>query len=167
MRGTTSQSRTSVLAFVSLFVAALSLTAAFYQNYIQTKYVEAIQRNVSRAEYNRACRDVIEAYFQVKLKVGLILSERAGSAAGMQDAMFAIEAANAVSRIGAFGTYLANYQNEDVRYRYTQLTWELQRIVLNARQSGEREIDKLFAKVDALFAQMNEDCAKTAKAAPL
>jgi hypothetical protein len=92
MRGLTSQERTSVLALVSLFVAALSLTAAFYQNYIQTKYVEMIQRNVSRGEYNRACRDVIEAYFQVKLKVGLMLSERGGAAEG-KEAMFDIEAA--------------------------------------------------------------------------
>jgi hypothetical protein len=38
---------------------------------------------------------------------------------------------------------------------------------LNARQVAERDLDKLFAKADALFAQMNEDCVKTAKAAPL
>jgi hypothetical protein len=167
MRGLTSLERTSLLAFVSLFFAGFSLMTALYQNYIQTKYVEAVQRNVSRAEYNRACRDVIEAFFQVKLKVGLILAERPAAAGAMQDALFEAEAANAVSRIGAFGTYLANFRNEDVRYRYTQLTWELQRIVLGARQSAERDLDKMFVKADALFAQMNEDCVKTAKAAPL
>jgi hypothetical protein len=167
MRGLTSLERTSLLAFVSLFFAGFSLLTSLYQNYIQTKYVEAIQRNVSRAEYNRACRDVIESYFQVKLKVGLMLAERAGTTGAMQDAMFEAEAANAVSRIGAFGTYLANFQNEDVRYRYTQLTWELQRIVLNARQAAERDLEKMFAKADELFAQMNDDCVKTAKAAPL
>ena len=44
-----------------MVLALLSVCAALYQNYIQTRYVDAIQRNVSRAEYNRACRDIIEA----------------------------------------------------------------------------------------------------------
>jgi hypothetical protein len=161
------QSRTSILATCSIFVAGLSLTAAFYQNYIQTKYVDTIQRNVSRAEYNRACRDIIEAYFQVKLRVGLIVSEQAGSMDAMKAGMFEIEAANAASRVGAFGTYLANFQNEDARYQYTQLTFELQRIVLTARQGSERDVGKLFEKADAMFARMNDDCVKTARAAPL
>ena len=50
--------------------------------------------------------------------------------------MLEIEAANAVSRVGAYGTYLANYRDDDVRYQYTQLTLELQRIVLAARAGG-------------------------------
>jgi ABC-type multidrug transport system fused ATPase/permease subunit len=166
MRNLNTQERTSLLAFLSIVLAILSVCAALYQNYIQTKYVDAIQRNVSRAEFNRACRDLIEAYFQVKLRVGLLLSERTGSAGAMPE-MFAIEAANAVSRIGAFGTYLANYQNEDVRFRYTQLTRELQRLVLTARQGAERDLEKLFQKADELFTGLNEDCVKTAKAAPL
>jgi hypothetical protein len=164
MRSWNTQERTSLLAFLSIFLAILSVCAALYQNYIQTKYVDAIQRNVSRSEYNRACRDIIEAYFQVKLRIGLLLSERAGSTI---PAMFEIEAANAVSRIGAFGTYLANFQNEDIRYRYTQLTFELQRLVLTARQGAERDLDKLFSKADELFTGLNDDCVKTAKAAPL
>jgi hypothetical protein len=166
MRNLNTQERTSLLAFLSIVLAILSVCAALYQNYIQTKYVDAIQRNVSRAEFNRACRDLIEAYFQVKLRVGLLLSERTGSAGAMPE-MFEIEAANAVSRIGAFGTHLANFQDEDIRYRYTQLTSELQRIVLSAREAAERDLNKLFAKADELFAGLNEDCVKTAKAAPL
>jgi hypothetical protein len=163
MRSWNTQERTSLLAFLSIFLAILSVCAALYQNYIQTKYVDAIQRNVSRAEYNRACRDIIEAYFQVKLRIGLLLSERTGA----MPAMFEIEAANAVSRIGAFGTYLANFQSEDVRFRYTQLTSELQRLVLTARQGAERDLEKLFQKADELFSGLNEDCVKTAKSAPL
>ena len=104
---------------------------------------------------------MIEAYFQVKLRVGLMLSERA------LPGTMEIEAGNAVSRVGAYGTYLANFRNEDVRYQYTQLTLELQRIVLSARSGGERDIDKLFARADELFARMNDDCVQTAKAAPL
>jgi len=164
MKGFASQEHTSLLALLSIVLALLSVCAALYQNYIQTKYVETIQRNVSRSEYNRACRDIIEAYFQVKLKVGFMLSEHAGAA---MPATAEMEAANAVSRVGAFGTYLANFQNEDIRYRYTQLTLELQHIVLAARQSGERDLEKIFAKADELFTSLNDDCVKTAKAAPL
>lgn len=166
MRLWTSQDRTSALAFLSMILAILSVCTALYQNYIQTRYVDAVQRNVSRAEYNRACRDIIEAYFQVKLKMGLLLSERAGSGTAMPG-MFEMEAANAVSRIGAVGTYLANFQNEDIRFRYTQLSWELQRLVLTVRENPERDLNKMFAKADEMFASLNEDCVKTAKAAPL
>jgi hypothetical protein len=154
--------RSTWLAFLSIGLACLTVSAALYQNYIYTQLLDVIQRNVSRAEYSRACRDVIEAYFQVKLRVGLVLAEPP-SAAGMLD----VEAANAVSRVGAYGTYLANYRDEDVRYQYTQLTLELQRIVLAARTAGERDLDRLFGKADDLFARMNDDCVKTAKAAPL
>src|SRR5262245_154938 len=166
MRLWTSQERTSALALLSMVLAILSVCTALYQNYIQTRYVDAVQRNVSRAEYNRACRDIIEAYFQVKLKVGLLLSER-DSASSTMSGMFEMEAANAVSRIGAVGTYLANFQNEDIRYRYTQLSWELQRLVLTLRENPERNLGKMFAKADELFAGLNDDCVKTAKAAPL
>ena len=158
--------RTSLLALLSIGLAALTVSAAVYQNYIYTRLLDAIQRNVSRTEYSRACRDVIEAYFQVKLRVGIIVTERTGAPNG-QPGMLDIEAANAVSRVGAYGTYLANYRDDDVRYQYTQLTLELQRIVLAARAGGERDLDRLFAKADELFARMNDDCVQTAKAAPL
>jgi hypothetical protein len=153
--------RTPLLALMSIGLAMVTVSAAVYQNYIYTKLLDTMQRNVARTEYSRACRDVIEAYFQVKLRVGLALTGRASP--GMME----IEAANAVSRVGAYGTYLANYRNDDVRYQYTQLTLELQRIVLSARQGGEHDVDKLFGKADELFARMNEDCVQTAKASPL
>ena len=74
---------------------------------------------MARAEYNRACRDLIEAYFQVKLNP----ADRAhrGPYAGRNTAesMLEIEAANAVSRFAALGTYLANFQNEDKRVEYS------------------------------------------------
>jgi hypothetical protein len=158
--------RSSLLAFLSIGLAMITVSAAVYQNYIYTRLLDTIQRNVARTEYSRACRDVIEAYFQVKLRVGLVLTERA-AAAGGQPGMMEMEAANAVSRVGAYGTYLANYRDDDVRYQYTQLTQELQRIVLAARAGAERDLDRLFAKADELFARMNDDCVKTAKSAPL
>jgi hypothetical protein len=157
--------RSSLLALLSIGLAAITVSAAIYQNYIYTRLLVAIQSNVSRTEYSRACRDVIEAYFQVKLRVGLLLANPAGTAGarGMLD----VEASNAVSRVGAYGTYLANFQNEDVRHQYTELTRELQRVVLAASGGRERDLDTAFAKADALFVRMNDDCARTAKAAPL
>jgi hypothetical protein len=152
--------RSRVLVYLSLVIACGSLAAAFYQNWIYTRQLDTIQRNVARGEYIRACRDIIETYFQVKLKVGLMMSRE-----GADNGMFAIEAANAVSRLGGIGTYLANFQNEDIRFRYTQLTNELTRVVMSAREKGEAE--KLFAKADELFAGLNEDCVKTAKAVGL
>jgi 5'-deoxynucleotidase YfbR-like HD superfamily hydrolase len=172
MKASSMPNGTTLLAGFSMLLAIMSLAAAFYQNYIQTKYVEAIQRNVSRAEYNRACRDLIEAYFQVKLKVGLIARaaerERAPNGAGAgAESMLEVEAANAISRFAALGTYLANFQNEDTRYQYTQLSWTLEKVLPLARNTAQVELAKLFEPADKLFAAMNDDCVRTAKAAPL
>ena len=155
----------------------MSVGAAVYQNYIYTQQlniftqqIEVLQRNVSRGEYIRTCKEVIDAYFQVKLKVGVIARaaarERTANAA-MADTMMELEAATAVSRVGALGTYLANFQNEDIRYQYTQLTWTLEKHSATARTTPPAELDKLFEPADALFSAMNDDCVKTAKAAPL
>jgi hypothetical protein len=162
-----SMERPALLALLSLLVALVTVSAALYQNYIYTKQLEAIQRNVVRSEFIRACRDVIEAYFQTKLRVGLILGQGSATGGGPVKGQHEIEAANAVSRLGAIGTYLANFQNEDIRFRYTMLTRELSRIVLAASHSSETDVDKLFAKADELFTGMNDDCVKLAKAVPL
>jgi hypothetical protein len=85
----------------------------------------------------QTCKEIIEVYFQVKLKVGVILVDatRAQAANGSARAnmMVDVEASNTVARFGALGTFLANFQNEDIRYRYTMLTWELAKIVKAAR----------------------------------
>ncbi|MCZ7656945.1 MAG: hypothetical protein M5U07_03400 [Xanthobacteraceae bacterium] len=150
--------RSRYLVYLSLVIACGSLVAAFYQNFVYTRQLDTIQRNVARGEYIRACRDIIETYFQVKLKVGLMLAPRNGG--GAND-MFAVEAANAVSRLGGIGTYLANFRDEDIRFRYTQLTDELTRIVMAARVA--RAPDTLFGKADELFAGLNDDCVRTAR----
>ena len=67
----------------------------------------------------------------------------------------------------ALGTYLANFQNEDTRYQYTQLSWTLEKILPLARNTATAELAKLFEPADKLFAAMNDDCVRTAKAAPL
>jgi 5'-deoxynucleotidase YfbR-like HD superfamily hydrolase len=160
----------TLLAGFSMLLATLSLGAAFYQNYIYTQLIRVVQSNVSRAEYNRACRDLIEAYFQAKLRMGLIARaaerERPSNGAAAET-MLEVEAANAVSRFAALGTYLANFQNEDTRYQYTQLSWTLEKTLPLARNTVPAELAKLLEPADKLFAAMNEDCVRTAKVAPL
>jgi hypothetical protein len=68
-----------------------------------------------------------------KLKVGVILLDAAhvqsANGSARANTMVDVEAGNRVARFGALGTFLANFQNEDIRYRYTMLTWELAKIV--------------------------------------
>jgi hypothetical protein len=170
MRGLISPDRSSLLAILSIFLAMMSVGAALYQNYIYTRQLEAIQRNVSRGEYIRTCKEVIDAYFQVKLKVGVIAraGERERSVnIGMADTMMELDAATAVSKVAALGTYLANFQSDDTRYQYTQLSLTLEKILGNAHATPPSEVAKLFEPADRLFATMNDDCVRTAKAAPL
>jgi hypothetical protein len=61
----------------------------------------------------------------------------------------------------------ANFQNEDARYQYTQLTWTLEKILMAARTTSPGEIDKLFEPADTLFSKMNDDCVRLAKVGAL
>jgi hypothetical protein len=169
MKGIIKANGSTLIAGFSILLATMSLAAAFYQNYIYTQLIDIVQRNVTRAEYIRSCKEVIDAYFQVKLKTGMIArvaetrAPNANGAAGMLE----LDAANAVSRFAALGTYLANFQNEDKRVEYTQLSRTLEKILAAAPNTPPAEMVKLFEPADKLFAEMNADCVRTAKSAPL
>jgi hypothetical protein len=101
------------------------------------------------------------AYFQVKFRVGVISSDAErtgtvdGAGAGTAGASTAqIEAANAVSKFAALGTYLANLRDGTTRERYTQLTWELEKIVAQAVRTSRADLDKLFEAADKMFSVM-------------
>jgi hypothetical protein len=141
--------------YISLFVAGLSLLTSLYQGYLNTKFVDIVQKNVARGEYMRTCKDIIDAYFQIKLKAALL-------AANSTDANREAEALNAVSHFGALGTYLANLQDEAARARYTKLSQTLQKIVADARITPSGDIGKLFGPADEQFAGMNNDCVRAA-----
>jgi hypothetical protein len=162
--------QTALLASLSMLLAMMSLGAALFQNYIYIRQLEVMQRDVGRAEHIRTCKDVIETYFQVKLKVGLIARtaerEGMGSASGA-GSMLEIEAANSISRFAALGTYLANFHSEDTRYQYTQLSWTLEKVLAVAPNTPSGDVGKLFEPADKLFAAMNDDCVRSAKAVPL
>ncbi len=156
--------RSNPLVYLSVGLAALSLCTSLYQSYLFTQQVELMQRNVARGEYMRTCKELIEAYFDVKLKTAAMArsAARAANDSGLEVAA-EMSAVNAVSRFAALGTYLANFQNEEIRYRYTTLSRTLEGIADGARKTPPAELDKLFEPADTLFMAMNEDCVRAAK----
>ena len=156
--------RPNLFAYVTFFVAGLSLVTSFYQGYLNTKFVELIQTSVMRNETARTCKDLIDGYVQIKLKAAMLAAaverERNSNAASV--IALDAEAANSVSRFAALGTYLANFQGDTAREKYTHLSWELARVVTLVRTTAPAGVDKLFEKADGMFATMNDDCVKMA-----
>jgi len=102
--------RTAMVTYFPMFIAVLSLVTSIYNGYLNGKFVDIIQRNFGRTEYLRTCKDIIDAYFQVKFRAGIVSeSSHHDGAAGASGASAAkIDAASAVSKFAALGTYLAN-----------------------------------------------------------
>jgi len=154
--------RVLLITFFPMLIATLSLVTSIFNGYLNNKFVDLIQRNFGRAEYMRTCKETIDAYFQVKFKTGLI---RPGSEADGQSPP-QVDAANAVNHFAALGTYLANLRDDPRRERYTELSRTLEKIVADAPRTQAAQREKLFASADRLFAEMNDDCVKSAKATP-
>jgi len=158
--------RSVLMSYFPMFIATLSLVTSIYNGYLNNKFVDIIQRNLGRAEYMRTCKEIIDAYFQVKFKAGLLSAsgerERAGTPAP-NAAAEQIDAASAVNKFAALGTYLANLRDDAIRVRYTELTRALERAVAEARRTPPAGIEKLFEGADRIFAELNNDCVKSAK----
>src|SRR5688572_6133885 len=131
--------RTIILGYFPMFIATLSLVTSIYNGYLNNRFVDLIQRNVGRAEYMRTCKDVIDAYFQVKFRASVVSRNRDNASAGgaTSTAMTSeqIDAAQAVARLAALGTYLANLRDDTVRVRYTELSVAVAKAVSDARQT--------------------------------
>jgi hypothetical protein len=104
----------------------------------------------------RTCKDIIDAFFQIKMRVAVLATN--GADADKRE----IDAKNAVSHFAALGTYLANLQSEEARVRYTHLTWALEKVVAAASKTSPADVEKLFGPADELFAGMNKDCVRVA-----
>ena len=160
------KSRSVMMTFFPMFIATLSLVTSIYNGYLNNKFVDLIQRNLSRAEYMRTCKEVIDAYFQVRFKTGLVNAsgerERTGVPAP-NAASEQIDAAAAVNKFAALGTYLANLRDDAVRARYTELTRTLERAVAEARRTPPAGLDRLFEPADLIFTELNNDCVRSAK----
>ena len=162
-----SRVRSVLMGYFPMFIATLSLVTSIYNGYLNSLFVDLIHRNVTRMDYMRTCKEVIDAYFQVKLRATVVSRNRGNAGAG--DAMTAdqIEAANAVAKMGALGTYLANLRDDSVRSRYTDMNLAIAKAVEASGRTPPAEIGKLFAPADAIFADLNADCVKSALDRPM
>jgi hypothetical protein len=158
--------RMLMIAFFPMFIATLSLFTSIYNGYLNNKFVDLIQRNLGRAEYMRTCKETIDAYFQIKFKTGLLSAsgerERAGTPAP-NATVEQTDAAASVNKFAALGTYLANLRDDAIRARYTQLVRALERAVGEARRTPAAGLEMLFEPADRIFAELNNDCVKSAK----
>jgi len=157
--------RTAVVTYFPMFIAALSLITSIFNGYLNSKFVDLAHHNVERTEYLKTCKEVIDAYFQVKFRADILSETVARGAGGAANAasVAQIEAGNAASKFAALGTYLANLQGEAAREQYTHLTWELEKIVREAAKTPPADLGKLFEQADRMFSAMNNDCVRTAK----
>lgn len=161
------QVRSAVVTYFPMLIAVLSLVTSIYNGYLNNRFVDIIQRNLGRAEYMRSCKEIIDAYFQVKFRADL-LSETAASGATDAAARLPaqqVEARNAVNRLAALGTYLANMRDEATRSRYTELSRTLEKLVQEAPRTPPDQLQKQFEAADRLFGMVNDDCVRQAMAA--
>src|SRR5215813_5542885 len=138
MADSNSKLRIAVVTFFPMFIATLSLVTSIFNGYLNNRFVDLIQHNFGRAEYMRTCKETIDAYFQVKFRAGLISAsgerERLGAPDPNPEAL-QVDAAAAVSKFAAIGTYLANLRDDAVRARYTELTQALEKAVADAKHT--------------------------------
>src|SRR4051812_34623393 len=156
--------RAILLGYFPMFIATLSLVTSIYNGYLNSKFVDFIQRNAGRTEYLRTCKEIIDAYFQIKVRIAAVSAggEKTGASTFAQT-----EVANAVAKFGALGTYLANLRDETTRQRYTQVTTVLDKLSIDAVHLSAGELNKRYEVADREFSEMNSDCIKSAKELPL
>jgi len=156
--------RAILLGYFPMFIATLSLLTSVYNGYLNNRFVDFIQRNAGRTEYLQTCKEIIDAYFQIKVRMTAVsvAGEKAGPATSTQ-----MEVASAVARFGALGTYLANLRDEATRERYTQVTADLEKLSTDTAHLSVDELNKRYEVPDREFTEMNSDCIKSAKELPL
>jgi hypothetical protein len=159
--------RSVLLTYFPMLIAVLSLVTSIFNGYLNATFVDIIQRNVGRGEYLRTCKEIIDAYFQVKLHANII--SRNHTSAGAEGALTPeqIAGANAVARMAALGTYLANLRDDATRERYTELSMAVEKVVKEAGKTPPEGLPKLFETADRIFSSMNADCVKSAKDRPM
>jgi hypothetical protein len=161
---TESRTRAILLGYFPMFIATLSLVTSIYNGYLNSRFVDFIQRNAGRTEYLRTCKEIIDAYFQIKVRIAAVnaAGEKAGGSTYSQT-----ETGTAVAKFGALGTYLANLRDEATRERYTQITTDLEKLSVDAGRLSAGELNKRYEVPDREFDAMNSDCIKSAKELPL
>ncbi|GAU85118.1 hypothetical protein [Bosea sp. BIWAKO-01] len=153
--GDSGSSGSNRLAMVSVVVALMSLGASILQNVNYARSIDSVQRNVLRAESLRSCKDIIAVFFEFRLKA------EAANMSG-EGGMTSIELKGLAYRFGALGTFLANFQEQPSRDRYSALAWHLNRIAGEGAKLPKAEFDALFNEADKQFGAINDDCVKAA-----
>jgi hypothetical protein len=161
---TESRLRAILLVYFPMFIATLSLLTSVYNGYLNNRFLDFSQRNAGRTEYLRTCKDIIDAYFQIKARMTALSAagEKAGASTSVQ-----MDVASAVAKFGALGTYLANLRDEAARVRYTQVTTDLEKLSADAPHLSIDQLNKRYEAPDREFSAMNSDCIKSAQELPL
>jgi hypothetical protein len=154
------RTRAVLLGYFPMFIATLSLVTSIYNGYLNSKFVDLVQNNVGRLEYMKSCRDIIDAYFQIKVRLG-VLNAAGEKTAGVSAEQ--TEAATAVAKFAALGTYLANLRDEAIRVKYTTLSREIEQVLADARRVPVEELNKRLSAIEPHFSELNDDCVKSAK----
>ncbi len=149
------------LVIIPLGIAALSLLSSIFQSWNYARNIESAQRNILRTESLRTCRDIIEVFFQFRLKAEE--ANRRSLAGQASPDMTAAELKALVYKFGALGTFLANFREGEARVTYTALTWELLAVAEKSAQVSADEFARLFGVVDARFDAFNQDCVRAAQ----
>lgn len=145
---------------ISIFVAALSLATAMYQGYLNTRAVGVFSRDVKYRETMRACREVVDAFMEARLRIMRVAESRpAISEQKLDDYVF--DANRTVARFAAVATYLANFNETGRRERYTDLARNLEALVARARKDGKKGAD--LSGVDEKFYRLNKDCVASVR----
>jgi flagellar basal body-associated protein FliL len=156
--------RTAIVTYFPMFIAALSLVTAIYNGYLNSRFVDLIQRNLGRAEYLRTCKEILEGHAQVQFRAKILsqTGERARSGGSADMTAARNEADNALIKYISLATYLANLQPQ-ARERYTLLSIELEKTLNDAPRLTSSDLKARFDKSDQMFTDMNEDCVRMAK----
>ncbi len=145
---------------ISLFVAALSLCTAMYQGYLNTRAVNVFSQDVMYRETMRACHEAVHFFMEARLRINRVAAARdAGDKERIED--FVFEANRTVARFAAVATYLANFNEESRRERYTDLARKLEALVKSAQEKGKAGAD--LSHVDEKFYRLNRDCVSSVR----
>lgn len=157
----------SRLTPVSIGVAPLAMASSFFHSDNHSRNLDVVQRNVIHGECLRTCRDIIDACFQTRLRTAALNDAVATMArsADPADHLARREAEASVSRFGALGTFLANFRDDALRERCTQLAAKLLAIARDTDKQPREACAKANAEAAPLFGEMNEDRARTARLA--
>jgi len=98
-----SRARTVLLVYFPMFIATLSLVTSIYNGYLNNRFLDFSQRSAGRTEYLKTCKEIIDAYFQIKVR--MIATAHAADKS-VAPASAQTELATAVARFGALDAEL-------------------------------------------------------------